>query len=295
MNVGVNAYCFNRELVAGEMTMFDVAKFVGGKTEAQAFEPLVRYWDRERGAIEQAEKMGELVEDLGMFVACYTLDSNFGVPDAEARQVCVDRCKRELGTAKILGTDIVRLDPCTTLPEGEFDSIGSDALLQRICDSMVEVVDAAAEMDITIAIENHGRLVGRSEQVAQMVQLIDRPNFGVNIDFTNFSAVFGEDHHEATALLAADVKHAHAKDYDYRESDPGEEGFRELGTGIWVRPAAVGDGDADYNRLLRTVADAGFDGTVCVETPGPADPKDGVRTGVANLRRIMEELGVASG
>jgi len=294
VEVGVNAYCFNKELVAGEMTMMDVARFVGERTEAQAFEPLVRYWDKERGVIQQAERLRDLVQDLGGFIVCYTLDSNFGVPDEEARRECVERCKRELGTAQILGTNIVRLDPCTSLPEGEYERIGSDALLKRITDSMVEVVDAAAEMDITIAIENHGRLVGRSKQVAQMVKLIDRPNFGVNIDFTNFSAVFGEDHHEATALLAADVKHAHAKDYDYREGDPGEEGFREMSDGVWVRAAAVGDGGADYHRLLKTVADAGFDGTVCVETPGPADPYDGVTRGAANLRRIMGELGVAS-
>jgi len=294
VKVGVNAYCFNKELVAGELSMMDVAKFVGEDTESQAFEPLVRYWDESRDVTQQAQELRKLVEDLGGFIACYTLDSNFGVPDEAARQECVERCKRELAIAKVLGTDMVRLDPCTSLPEGEYERVGSDALLKRITDSMVGVVDAAADMDITIAIENHGRLVGRSKQVAQMVKLIDRPNFGVNIDFTNFSAVFGEDHHEATALVAADVKHAHAKDYDYRDSDPGEEGFRELGSGIWVRPAAVGDGDADYHRLLRTVADAGFDGTVCVETPGPADPYDGVRTGAANLRRIMGELGVAT-
>jgi len=294
VRVGVNAYCFNKELVAGDMTMMDVGKFTVDKTEAEGFEPLARYWNKDRDVMAQAEALSELVEDLGGFIACYTLDSNFGVPDESARQACVDQCKRELGVAKILGTDLVRLDPCTSLPEGEFDKVGSDGLLKRITDSMVHVVDRAAEMDITIGIENHGRLVGRSAQVAQMVKLIDRPNFGVNIDFTNFSAVFGEDHHEATEAVAADVVHAHAKDYDYRDSDPGEDGWNAMTEGIWVRAAAVGEGDADYNRLLRIIAEAGFDGTVCVETPGPADPKDGVAKGAANLKRIMGELGIAS-
>jgi len=64
-----------------------------------------------------------------------------------------------------------------------------DDVIVRIAQGMAEVADAAAKKGIKVGVENHGRLLGRTSQTAKIVELVNRPNFGVNLDFTNFRTV----------------------------------------------------------------------------------------------------------
>lgn len=97
--------------------------------------------------------------------------------------------------------------------------------------SMQEIVDEAAERNILVGVENHGRHLGGTEQTARLVRMVDRENFGVNIDPTNFRVVFGEDHIEATRRLAKYVLHVHAKDILISETEkPESEGWHQSQT-----------------------------------------------------------------
>ena len=114
-------------------------------------------------------------------------------------------------------------------------------------------------------------MVGGSEHVAKMIELVDRPNFGVNIDFTNFRNVFGEDYVEVTRRLAKRVVHAHAKDF-HISSEPKEgDEWREIPTGEYVKRAVGGEGDGQWPELFRILNDAGYEGVISLEISDPAD------------------------
>lgn len=291
MKAGVSCYCFNALFQDASITLPEVIEFVGKHTEAECFEPLTRFWAEGEDVNEQARRARDLLDAVGLEVSCYTLDSNFGHPDDAKVRECVDTSIERLETARILGTDTIRLDPCTGLPADAMENLDMDALLRRIASGMAEVCDAAAEWGIKVGAENHGRLVGGSEQVQRMIELVDRPNFGVNIDFTNFRNVFGEDHVAVTRQLAAHVVHAHAKDFHIR-TDPQEgEEWREIPTGEYVKRAVGGEGDAQWRELFMILRDAGYQGTISLEISDPKDIRGSVATGVANIRRVLGEIG----
>lgn len=288
MDAGVSCYCFNKLLTPGEATLHGVIEFVGKETESEYFEPLTRFFDPEKDENEQAEEARKLLDDVGLKASCYTLDSNFGTPDDAARRECIDRCIARIETAQILGAPAIRLDPCTSLPKEIVEKGNLDDFLPRIAEGMQEVSDAAAKVDVDVGAENHGRLFGSYRHVAEMIRLVDRPNFGVNIDFTNFKNVFGEDHVENTRKLAPHVKHAHQKDFQVRTDQPSED-WREIPTGEFVRPSVVGEGDGKVKECMQILHDVGYQGVIAIEIPGPDDIYEGVARGVANLRRIITE------
>lgn len=289
MNAGVCSYCFNAPLVAGEMSFMDVIEFVGAETEADCIEPLSRYWEAGKPELEQAKAAKERIDARGLAVSCYTLDSDFAVYDDEKNAECVEQCKTRLETAQVLGTDTIRLDPRTSLP-CDPDEADQEDVLVRISESMAEVADTAATRGMTIGVENHGLLLGRTDQVARMVELVDRPNFGVNIDPTNFRNVFGEDHVEAVRRLAKHVVHVHAKDFIIRSEPQEGEGWRQIPSGEYVMRAIGGAGDAQWPTLLGILQAAGYDGTISLEISDPGDIKGSVAKGVANLKRMIREL-----
>ena len=290
MQAGVSCYCFNALFQEDEITLTEVIEFVGRETEAECIELLTRFWDEDRDVDDQAKEAKELIDEVGLAVSCYTLDSDFAVYDEAKHRQCIETSIARLDTALILGTDTIRLDPRSSLSGKSEDEVDLDDVLARIAKGMAEVTDAAAEKGIKVGVENHGRLLGRSHQTAKIVELVNRPNFGVNIDFTNFRNVFGEDHVEVTRQLAKDVVHAHAKDFHVsREPQEGEE-WREIPTGEYVKRAVGGEGDAQWTELFRILKDAGYDGTISLEVSDPADIKGSVAKGVANIRRIIAEV-----
>ena len=289
MQAGVSCYCFNPLLVSGEIALAEIIEFLGNETVAERIEPLSRYWLAEGPEKDQAAEARELIDKVGLKVSCYTLDSDFAVYDEAKRRECIETCIRRLETADILGTDTIRLDPRTSLP-GDPEDADLDDALARVAAGMKEVALAAAGRGVAVGVENHGALLGRSAQVARMVELVDLPNFGVNIDFTNFRNVYGEDHVEATRLLAKHVVHAHAKDFHIR-TDPQEgDGWRRIPNGEYVKRAVGGEGDAQWPELFRILKDAGYDGAIALEISDHDDIKGSVAKGVANVRRVIREI-----
>lgn len=290
MKAGVSCYCFNGMLTAGEISLAEVIDVVGCHTEAQCIELLSRYWAPARPELDQALGLKDLMDGVGLELSCYTLDSDFAVYDADRSAECVQRCSERVDIALAMGTDTIRIDPRTSLPMPVAEA-DLDEVLTRMCASMAEVADAALGKGVKVCVENHGRLLGRTAQVARMVELVDRPNFGVNIDPTNFRNVFGEDHVEATRLLAPHVMHVHLKDFHIcREPQAGDE-WREIPTGEYVKRAVGGEGDAQWPDLVRILQAAGYDGTLSLEISDPADVKGSVARGVANIRLALAQVG----
>ncbi len=296
MNTGVCQWVFNALLIEDEMDMFDCIRFVGAETDADCFEPLSRYWYQDDPIDEQAERARQMLDEHGLSVSCYTLNSDFAAYDEETFEETVANCVLALDIAEILGTDTIRLDPRSTLPEAHQENPDLDYILERVCEGMQQVADAAADRGIQVGVENHGRLLGRTRQVARMVELVDRDNFGVNLDYSNFRIVFGEDHVEATRLLAPHVVHVHAKDNCLRGTEPEnaeEEGWRKTlpaDSAEWFHPCVAGTGDMQLPLIFSILRDAGYDGTISLEVSLADDIFGSVREGVANLNRIIAEV-----
>jgi len=290
MNSGVSTYCFNQMFLSKEITLAEVIQFVGSETESDCIEPLSRYWEPGIDENEQAKAAKDLIDKVNLQVSCYTLDSDFAVYDEAKHRQCIEASIARLETAQILGTDTIRLDPRTSLSGRSRDEVDVDEIIARIAGGMAEISDAAAEKGITVGVENHGSMLGRTAQTAKIVELVNRPNFGVNLDFTNFRAVYGEDHVEATRILAKHVVHVHAKDFYISAEPQKEEGWREIPSGEYVKRSVGGEGDTQWSEVFRILKEAGYDGTISLEVSDPADIKGSVAKGVANIKRVIAGL-----
>jgi L-ribulose-5-phosphate 3-epimerase len=120
------------------------------------------------------------------------------------------------------------------------------------------LADEAAEKDITICLETHGGLVASGVLSAALVELIDKPNVGINYDPGNV-IFYGDTRPEKDIEVAAPyVKHVHAKD-------------QIGGAGVWNFPAA-GTGEVDFDPIFASLSNVGFDGPVSVEIEFEGEP-----------------------
>ena len=122
----------------------------------------------------------------------------------------------------------------------------------RLAERVAELADHAAAGGVTIALEPHvGEAVDTPTRALELLELVGRPNAKLNFDISHYE-VGGVRMEESIPALVGHAVHAHVKDQrgevpDYEFLVPGE-------------------GDFDYVRYLRSMAQHGYAGFVTVET-----------------------------
>ena len=111
----------------------------------------------------------------------------------------------------------------------------------------------------------------------------------MNIDPTNFRAVFGEDHLKGVRRLAGHVVHVHLKDLHISADPVNDDCWREAPGGGFIKNAIGGEGDADWPQIVRILRDAGYDDTLSLEIVDPDDILGSITTGVRNLNRVIRD------
>ncbi|MFN8520084.1 MAG: TIM barrel protein [Chloroflexota bacterium] len=126
-------------------------------------------------------------------------------------------------------------------------------LVDRLVAPTRRAAEHAGEVGLQLAIENHGDL--RAEDVLEVIERTRATNLGVTLDNVNLIRV-GDDMIEGTRALAPRTLLVQLKDHP-PTPDPT----------VWGGPlsVALGEGVAPLGAILGVLADAGFDGPVCVE------------------------------
>ncbi len=166
--------------------------------------------------------------------------------------------RRWIDTAARLGHDLLRITAGSPASRGDEPAA---VLVDRLIAPMRRAADFAGERGVRLALENHGDI--RVEDILAIFEGVDRPDvLGVCLDNVNLIRV-GDDMADGTRSLAPFTLLVQLK--DHLAGDPT----------VWGGPVctALGDGVADLDGLLAILADAGFDGPVCVELAslGPDD------------------------
>jgi sugar phosphate isomerase/epimerase len=129
----------------------------------------------------------------------------------------------------------------------------AEVLIERLIGPIRRAADHAADRGLRLALENHGDL--RVQDVLAILDAVDRRGaLGVCLDNVNLIRV-GDDMAEGTRALAPHTLLVQLKDHE-----PGD-------PTVWGGPVstALGEGVADLRGLIRILAEAGFEGPVCVE------------------------------
>ena len=140
----------------------------------------------------------------------------------------------------------------------------------RTVTAIQECADLAADLGVTIGIQNHHDVAVHSKALLELLHDIDRPNCKLMFDAWS-PCLRGEPAYETAKTMAPHTVHTTFADYvrlprfayeptliNYRPTDP------DL-----VRAVPMGDGDLDNAEFLRGLRDGGFAGTVAYEMCSP--------------------------
>jgi sugar phosphate isomerase/epimerase len=224
--------------------------------------------DPDAGA-SAARQVGEHVRANGVEVVAY--GSYLGRPGRATPALA----QQEVEVAAALETPLLRVwaEPMKGDPN---DMRPVVAWLRVAC-------DAAAEVGVTVVAERHfGSLADTSDRIDALFSAVERDNFALNyqvLDFLPPSEV--EAQPADTGLLIHRARYFHLKNYRPNPNDP---------AGPLAPGGSLEGGVLDYEAILHTALDAGYDGPLTFEflsfEPIPVDEK--LAADVAFVRRVLE-------
>ena len=282
MKISVSSYSFAQYHRAGKLDYITTME----KAHEMGFEA-IEFIDLPGGSHEKecelAAQLRARADDLGMDINAHTVSANLYQGSEEADRCEVERIKRKLDVAAILGAKVFRHDACWNIPKtGNVRSF--DAMLPTIAKNAREITEYAATLGIKTCVENHGFLAQDSDRMERLFNAVNHENFGLLVDMGNFVCV-DEDNVTAVSRVAPYAVHAHAK--DMYKSKTGGEGFGQTRGCNYFKGAVLGEGDVDVARCVSVLKKAGYDGYLSIEFEGSEDCIEGIAKGFAYLKTLV--------
>ena len=278
MQIAVSMWSLHREFYSRRLDVVDFVKWAAD-AKADGVELLDVFW---KDFDTEGPKVLDVLEKTNLKVGAYAVGNNFVIPDPEARAQQVRIITRGVDMAKYLNTKVVRVF-AGDLAEG----IAFDAARGWIVAGLREAAAYAKEHGIILALENHGLLAGKGDQVQGLIADVGSTALKATIDTGNFLLV-DEEPTDAVKILAPLAGHVHFKDFrpanaEEAPSYPALSGKRFVGT-------IIDEGVVDTREILRLLQDSGYRGWLSVEFEGLEEEKIGASRSIANLAATLADL-----
>ncbi len=288
MKFGVSSYSFHK-LYNETFTQLDAAK-VAKAMGFDYFELAELLVPEGRDKLDYAKEFAAACKEIGISIGNYTIAADFINSKTGSVEGEIKRLEKEIDVAEALGATGVRHDATWGIGENSYaEGRGFQNILPYLIEGCRGVTEYAQKKGIRTMVENHGTFCQESRRVEQLVCGVNHPNFGVLVDIGNFLCA-DENPIDAVGRLAPFAFHAHAKDFIVKsgaEADPGENFFSTRG-GNYLRGTIVGQGNAPVFQCIRVLKRSGYDLTFSIEFEGYEDNMEGVRIGLANLKKYWE-------
>ncbi len=270
-------YSCLRAVQAGQLDLmafvdYAAAQGVGG------VELLDIFWQDAERELPQVKRR---IAEAGLEVAVYSISNDFIQPDVKTRAAELAELRVGVDIARELGVDLLRVFSGSAR-EGVSQSEGESWILEGLSAGAAY----AESRGVTLALENHGRFAGRSDQVRAIIEQVGSPALRVNFDTGNFVPV-GQDPVAAARELADMVALVHLKDIRLAGAD--EPGHVFAGAdGRMLTGAIIGEGVVDLPGVRAVMDAAGYAGWWSLEFEGAEEPLQiGVPQSLAAARALL--------
>lgn len=286
MKLSVSAYSFSQYIRQGKMTQFDTI----AKAKELGFEA-IEFTDidgKEDYALqtENARKLRLEADCLGMEINAYTIGGCLFQETQEAMDAEVERLKRQIDIAKILGAPILRHDVTYYLTKtGKGRSF--DLQLPILAENARKITEYAATQGIQTCTENHGYIAQDSDRLERLFNAVAHDNYGLLVDMGNFLCV-DEDPIHAVSRVAPYAFHVHIKDMRIRNTSVGS--MMMTRGGNYLKGTVVGEGDVPVKQCLQILKRIGYEGYVSLEYEGAEDCIAGITRSLTNIRQMLSAL-----
>ncbi len=176
-------------------------------------------------------------------------------------------------------------NPDKSIPYFDYTSHGSFIATEEQwewqADGCRRMADGLTDVDISFGFETHMVYLHDTVDAARkLVERIDRPSIGVNLDYGNM-VEFKErpSLEEAVKGLGERIHYVHLKN-----SAPLRGGGGRLPTGL-------SEGEINNRQFVRLLMEIGYEGPICVEAPRGGDREWYAQQDLAYLRALLTELG----
>ncbi|QDT16434.1 sugar phosphate isomerase/epimerase family protein [Alienimonas californiensis] len=264
------AYSFNKMLPRGsktdtEMDLYDVADYAAS-LGLPGVELTGYYFPQSVQDFEAGGEGEKYVRDLahhcfanGLSVSGTAIGNDFALPPGDARDQQIAACKRWIDAASALGAPVIRIF-AGKVPKGGDEK----EAIARCAAGINECLPHAAAKGVHLALENHGGITATPKQMLSIIEQVDdSPYFGVNFDSGNFQT---DDPYRDLAAIAPYAINAQIK--------------------VKVRPNGKHE-DADLDRIVGILGDAGYRGWLVLEYEEGGDVKAEAAKWIDKLRAAI--------
>ncbi len=196
---------------------------------------------------------------LGLDVSGTAVGNDFGHPPGAARDQQISALKQWIEYAEILGAPVIRVFAGHVKP-----NVAPETAHKLMVSGLEECCDYAGQHGVHLALENHGGPTSTAAGLLALVEDVQSPWFGVNLDTGNFHT---EDIYGDLAKVAE-----HAVNVQVKVVISGPDKVK--------RPA-------DFARIAKILRDVGYRGYVVLEYEEAGDPREVCPAFVEKLRQAF--------
>ncbi len=196
---------------------------------------------------------------LGLDISGTGVGNDFCHPPGPKRDAQLALVKQWIQYAEVLGAPMVRI-----FAGGPKAGQTLEEAYRLVTEAIEQCCQHAAAHGVFLALENHGGLTATAEGVLRLVKAVNSPWFGVNLDTGNFHSADPYAELEKIAPYAINV---HVK--------------------VTMMPAGAGKQPADYGRIKKILAAAGYRGYVTLEYEEDEDPREACRRHLDAIRQAF--------
>mgnify|MGYP000700244879 CR=1 FL=1 len=261
IRIGLNAYSFNKPLMAGKMTLFDVIDYCAQQGIDGA--DLTGYYFPGYPNVPSDEYLFKLKRYAflnGVTIGGTGVRNDFTLPDASSRRGHIQLVKDWIDVAAKLGSDMVRVFTGRELPKGyTFDQV-----FEWMVPAFRECAEYGRKHGVIVGLQNHHDYAKTAAETIRIVDAVKSDWFSVILDIGSLR--MSDPYEEIEKLLP------YASNWQIKEH-------------VWYGERRE---PVDLVRLKRIIDKTGYRGFTPIEALGEGDPAVIV---TAFLKQVREAFG----
>jgi sugar phosphate isomerase/epimerase len=259
--ISLNAYSFNKPLMAGEMTIEQMIEYCS----EMGFDAvdLTGYYFTGYPAVPSDEVIFNVKRKaflLGVEICGTGVRNDFTWTDKEKRKAEKQLVKDWVIVAQKLGAPEVRVF-AGNQPEG---NIPWDERAKWVAEDVRECAEFGKNHGVMIALQNHNDFLKTSEHVEKILKMIDSDWTGLMLDIGSYHTP------DPYADIARNVRHAIS--WQLKEK-------------VFINEKQV---DTDYAKVMEIVNQSGYKGYLPLETLGEGDPATKIAALLEKVRDVLK-------
>ncbi|MFO0791071.1 MAG: sugar phosphate isomerase/epimerase family protein [Pirellulales bacterium] len=250
------AYSY-RELLQAKQSPLPIEAFIH---DCAAFgldgTELTSYYLKQDAPAEYFRQLKATAFKSGLDVSGTAVGNDFCHPAGPRRNTEIAHVKRWIEYADQMDAPVIRIFSGSAKPGQNVEDAQQLAI-----EAIEDCCEHAAKYGVFLALENHGGLTAKVDEMLKIVRAVKSPWFGVNLDTGNFHSadVYGELAKIAPYSINVQVK-------------------------VAVQPTGSAKQPSDFGRLAQILRSVGYRGYVVLEFEESGDPRQECRKFIDQIR-----------